>query len=392
VRVIVDQIGDTSVVTLAFSVGTIAVLLTLKRLAPAVPGALVAVAGGILLVVLADLDEHGLQLIAEVPSGLPTPLTPSFDHVEALLPGAFGIAIMCFLETVSVARQMRRAEDPDIDNDQELVANGLSCVGGAFFRAMPSAGGFSQSAINQSAGARTQLSELVTAALAVACALFLGGVLSDLPQATLGCLVFVAVLGLIQPAELVRFYRLNRLEFWLAAITAVAGLVFGLLPAVLLGVLLTLYLVLRELDRAGLTELQPTAGDADLRVAGDDGTAAVPGLMILRYDAPLYTGNIRGVHRKILAAVDASPVPPEVVVLDASAVGALTVTVIDAVPALDRELVRRGVTFWVASLPPRALATAKLLPRWSELDADGRLHATSLASVRAFRQRVAATR
>ena len=189
VRVVVDQVGDVSVATLVFSAGTIAVLLAVKRFAPTIPGPLVAVVGGLLLVRLADLEDHGVALIAKVPSGLPTPIWPNFDHVEALAPGAFAIAIMCFLETVAVGRQMRRSEEPEIDNDRELVANGLSCVGGAFFRGMPSAGGFSQSAINQSAGARTQVSELVTAGLAVACALFLGGLLSDLPQATLGSMV-----------------------------------------------------------------------------------------------------------------------------------------------------------------------------------------------------------
>ena len=123
---------------------------------------------------------------------------------------------MCFLETASVAGAVRRRDEPPIDNDQELAANGLACLAGSFFRAMPSAGGFSQTAINQRAGAVTQLSELVTALLAVACALFLGGVLSDLPQATLGCMVVVAVAGLIKPSELRRFWRLDRVEFWVA--------------------------------------------------------------------------------------------------------------------------------------------------------------------------------
>jgi sulfate permease, SulP family len=291
IRVVVDQFGDLSVATLVFSAGTIAVLLAVKRFAPTIPGPLVAVVGGILLVQLAHLDEHGVALIANVPSGLPTPVWPNFDHVEALAPGAFAIAIMCFLETVAVGRQMRRGEEPQIDNDRELVANGLSCVGGAFFRAMPSAGGFSQSAINQSAGARTQVSELVTAGLAVACALFLGGVLSDLPQATLGGMVVVAVLGLIKPAEFVRLWRLSRVEFWIAVVTAVAGLLFGLLVAVLIGVVLTLFLVLRGLDRAGLTELHPTAGDDDMRIAGSADAEAVPGLLVLRYDAQFYTAT-----------------------------------------------------------------------------------------------------
>jgi hypothetical protein len=150
---------------------------------------------------------------------------------------------------------------------------------------MPSAGGFSQTAINQRAGARTQLSELATVGLAVACALFLGSVLSDLPQATLGCIVIIAVLGLIDPAEFVEFWRLSRLEFWIATVTAASGLVFGLLPSVLVGVLLTLLLILVELDRVGVTELQPTPGDYDVEPAGVR-TTAVPGLLILRFDGP----------------------------------------------------------------------------------------------------------
>ncbi len=99
-----------------------------------------------------SIDEHGVALIAPVPSGLPTPIAPALDGITRLLPGAFAIAIMCFLETASVAGTVRRPDEPAIDNDQELAANGLSCIGGAFFRALPSAGGFSQTAINQQQG------------------------------------------------------------------------------------------------------------------------------------------------------------------------------------------------------------------------------------------------
>jgi SulP family sulfate permease len=170
-------------------------------------------------------------------------------------------------------------------------------------------------------------------------------------------------------------------------VTAVAGLLFGLLVAVLIGVVLTLFLLLRGLDRAGLTELHPTAGDEDLRIAGSADAEAVPGLLVLRYDAQFYTANIRSLHRKIFATVDALPTPPEVLVLDYSAIQALTVTVVDEEPQLDRELTSRGITYWLAALNPRMLATARLLPRWRELDEAGRVFPTALAAVRAYRQR-----
>jgi sulfate permease, SulP family len=168
---------------------------------------------------------------------------------------------------------------------------------------------------------------------------------------------------------------------------SVAGLLFGLLVAVLIGVVLTLFLLLRGLDQAGLTELHPTAGDEDLRIAGSSDAEAVPGLLVLRYDAQFYTANIRSLHRKILAAVDDLPSPPDVLVLDASTIQTLTVTVIDEEPQLERELARRGITFWIAALNPRALATARLLPRWREFEESGRIFPTALAAVRAYRAR-----
>jgi MFS superfamily sulfate permease-like transporter len=250
---------------------------------------------------------------------------------------------------------------------------------------MPSAGGFSQTAINQRAGARTQLSELVTVALAVASALVLGGILADLPEATLGCMVIVAVIGLIKPAEIVRFYRLSRIEFWVFAITAGFGLCFGLLVGVLVGVVLTLYLVLHELNRVGLTELQPTTDDADVEVAGAN-TSPVPGLLVLRFDGPLYTANIRPVNDKLVRAVDATD-GTNVLLLDMSAVAALTLTVMDEMTTLEHALDERGITVWIAALPPRALATAKLTVRWDELRRNGQLFPTTLGAIHAYRGR-----
>jgi MFS superfamily sulfate permease-like transporter len=233
---ILRHLDDAHWPTALLSAGTIAVLLGVGRVWPAVPAPLVAVGGGIALVALFGLDDHGVALIPKVPHGLPTPALPAFDHVSDLVPGAIAIALMAYLETVSVARTVRRPTEPSIDNDQELVANGLAACAGAFFGALPPAGGFSQTAVNVRAGSRTQVSELVTVGLAVVTALFLGPVLDDLPQATLAAIVIVAVLGLIKPAELEFLARFDRVELFVAGLTAVVGLVAGLLVAVGVGV------------------------------------------------------------------------------------------------------------------------------------------------------------
>jgi sulfate permease, SulP family len=384
-RGVIDDLGEISWATVAVSTATIAVLVVLARLVPRVPAPLVAVVLGIVLVGGWSIDQHGVALIAPVPSGLPLPVVPAFDRVGDLAGGAFAIAIMCFLETASVAGAVRRPDEPAIDNDQELAANAVSCVAGSFFRAMPSAGGFSQTAINQRSGATTQLSEVVTALLAVACALFLGGILSDLPQATLGGMVVVAVAGLIKPSELVRFWRIDRLSFWIAVVTGGAGLIFGLLPAVVVGVVLTLGLVLHELDQVGVTELQLAPGGDDLRVAGPS-TRPVPGLLVLHLDGPLYTANVRGYHRRALAAIDAAD-HPDTVVIEASAMGAASVTVIDQFADFEREVAARHAELWIAALPPRALAAAQQAPRWTPMASAGRLHPTALAAVRQYQAR-----
>lgn len=382
----VRHLGDAHGTTVLLSAGTIVVLLGLSRVLPQIPAPLVAVAGGILLVALFGLDDHGVALIAEVPSGLPAPALPAFDRMDALLPGAIAIALMAYLETVSVARTVRGPSDPSIDNDQELTANGIAAVAGAFFGSLPPAGGFSQTAVNQRAGARTQVSGLVTVGLAVAAALFLGPVLDDLPEATLGAMVIVAVVGLIKPADFAFLARFDRLELFVAVVTAAVGLTFGLLIAVAVGVAANLLLVLRELNHADVDELRPLADGGSL-VPAAAGLDPIPGMLILRIGAPIYTANARGVQGKILDRVAAASPAPSVVLVDATVVGVLSVTGLTVFRELEQRLDEQGIELWFSSLPPRALLQAHQLPGWDRLADGGRLHPTAADAVIAYQAR-----
>lgn len=378
---VLDDLADISWATVGLSLATLAVLVGLATLAPRIPAPLVAVVVGIVLVRIWAIDEHGVALIAPIPSGLPLPVVPGLDRATELLGGAFAVAVMCFLETASVANAVRRRDEPAIDNNQELAANGVACVFGGVFRAMPSAGGFSQTAINQRAGSRTQFSEIITALLAVACALVLGGLLSDLPQATLGCMVVVAVIGLIDPGELRRYWRVDKVSFWIATLTAVAGLVLGLLAAVLVGVVVTLILVLHQLNSFGVTELQPAVGGDTLDVAGPN-TVAVPGLLILRVDGPLYAANVRNVCTAIVTAVEKAE--PSTVIIDASTATTLTVTVIDRFEELGKQLADLDTRLWIAALPPQAQVTAHRTHYWHQLVDNGHVYATTGAALHAY--------
>lgn len=352
--------------TIALSVGSIAVLVVLRRVAPRIPATLVVVIGGILLVWLAHIDDAGVSLIAPVPSGLPTPGLPDLGQAVALVPGALAIAVMAFLESASVARSLRQVSDPPVDSDQELLATGAANTVGAFFGTMPAAGGFSQSAVNQSAGARSQLATVVTVMLALLVALFLGPVLSLMPEATLAAMVFVAVAGLIDIPELVRWARISPIDFWIALSVAVIGLTAGLLPAVAIGVVVTLILVLRELNVPRMSVVGSTAG-----------------VLGVRLERGLYTANAMANERKILDLVDAAPEPVRAVVLEMAHQEVMTITVLDALENLDRELSQRGAVLHLTTLPAPASAVAARTTWFQRIGAAGRVHESVEAGVRA---------
>lgn len=345
--------------TVALSAASIAVLVLLRRFAPRVPASLVVVVGGILLVGLANIDARGVELIEPVPSGLPVPGIPDVAHTLDLLPGALAIAVMAFLESAAVARGIRKTDETAIDADQELLATGAANVVGAFFTTMPAAGGFSQSAVNQSAGAKTQVSSLVTVLLAILVALFLGPVLSLLPEATLAAMVFVAVAGLIDIPLLVRWARISPIDFWVALVVAIFGLVAGLLAAVALGVVVTLVLVLREINTPRLSV-----------AARAEGTVAI------HLGRGMYTASALANEQAVLDLVAAEPRPVSTIVLELSRQDVMTITVLEALQDLDRELVAVGATLHLAALPASAVVVAEKTPWFAGLAATGRVHAS----------------
>jgi sulfate permease, SulP family len=373
-----SKLGDANTATVVVSVAALATLLVLRRVAPQVPGPLVVVGVAILLVALTSIEDHGLALIDEVPSGLPTPTAPMWGDIGLLLPGALAIAVMAFMETVLVARAQRQRSELPIDSDQELLANGIAALVGGFSQCLPPAGGFSQSAVNQRAGARSQLAGITTAVLAVLVALFLGPVLDDLPQAVLAAMVMVAVVGLVSVAEFRLLLRIDRAEFWVAAVTAAVGLTAGLLLAVALGVILTLVLVLRQLSRAQVRPLHPRPGGGWTTNA-PEGAAAGPsydGLLLLHLDASLYTGNAQPTQDAVLAAVlDADP-RPRAVVVEASSVHHVSIPFLDAVDGLHTDLAEEGIALFVTSLPAEMLEVARRSPSFAAFERAGGVQPT----------------
>ncbi len=367
---VVEELPDLDPATAVLGVVSVLLFVVLSKTVPAVPAPLVVVALGIVVVAVGGDAVDSITQVPPVPEGVPAPDLPPLDHLAALFPGALAISLMVFLETVSVGTAMRARTDPPIDSNRELIAAGSANLVGAFTHALPSAGGFSQTAVNARAGARSQLSGLTTGVLAVAVALFLGPVLDLMPDTTLAALVIVATLSLVKPAEFARLARIDRMEFWLASGIAVVALVVGLLAGVLAGVLFTWFLVLRELNSA---HVEP--------VAHPD--ASRHGMLVLRSVTGLYTGNVQPTMRAVLALVAEQPPPSGVVLLDLGDVRRLSVTVLDALREMDHTLAENGTTLVVCGLWPSALDTARRTTWWASWEAEGRVAESVDAAVAA---------
>jgi sulfate permease, SulP family len=350
------QLGDANPATVALALGGRAVLLALRRWAPKVPGPLVVAVAGIALGALTDLEGRGVALVGPVRGGLPGFELPSLSGSVALLPAAAGIALMSFIESISAARAFAAKTDPPVDADRELLALGAANLGAGLFQAYPAGGGTSQTAVNDGAGAKTRLAGVVTAAVTVLALTLLAPLLADLPQAILGAIVLVAAIGLVNLAPLRRIRAIRQRDFCLGLVALVLGVLRGVLEAVVISLLVLLH----ELDHPRI-------------VAGE----RAPGLLVIRPEGRLFFADARRVVDRIAAiAADRRP-QPRVVLLDLSAVNDLELTALERLADLAEDLHGQGRALWVAAPSQGPLEmlrrSAELLGR-TDLEADtGRL-------------------
>jgi sulfate permease, SulP family len=354
------QLGDANPATVVLALGGLAVLLALRRWAPKIPGPLVVAVAGIAVAALTDLEGRGVALVGPVRGGLPRFELPDLAGAAALVPAAAGIALMSFIESISAARAFAAKTDPPVDADRELLALGAANLGAGLFQAYPAGGGTSQTAVNDGAGARTRLAGVVTAAVTVLALTVLAPLLADLPQAILGAIVLVAAIGLVNLAPLRRIRAIRQRDFWLGLVALVGVLVLGVLRGVLEAVVISLLVLLHELDHPRIV-----AGERAL------------GLLVIRPEGRLFFANARRVVDRITAiAADQRP-QPQVVLLDLSAVNDLEMTALERLGDLAEDLHGQGRALWVAAPSQRPLEmlrrAAELLGR-TDLQADtGRL-------------------
>jgi anti-anti-sigma factor len=334
----------------------IALLMGTERYFPRAPAPLIAVAAGIIAAYFLGLQAHGVELVGRVPQGLPNITVPAFSFAAPLWPGALGIALMSFTETIAAGRAFAKSEEPALKANQELLATGLANVGGAFLGSMPAGGGTTQTAVNRLAGARTQVAELVTAGVGLVTMLLLSPLIALVPQATLAAVVIVYSITLIRPEEFRAILRIRRTEFtW--ALTAFAGVaLLGTLKGIIVAIVVSLVALAYQSVDPPVHVLQRKPGTNVFRPRSVDHPEdeTFPGLLLLRLQGRIFFANAEQIAQKIRPLVD--EVKPTTVILDLSGVSDVEYTALKMLTEAEERQRERGISMWLVGLNPEVLA------------------------------------
>ena len=368
---IVHHLPKTSLATLAVGLTIIVFLLGMERLLPKVPAPPLAVAAAIAGVYLLHLQHRGVELVGHIPQGLPSLMMPDFSLISVLWPGALGIALMSFTETVAAGRAFARKGEPAPRANTELIATGLANIGGALLGAMPGGGGTTQTAVNVSAGARTQLAALVTAAMTLVTIFFLAPLVAMMPQSALAALVIVYSFRLIRTIEFHDILRIRRTEFsW--AIVAFAGVVaVGTLKGIIVAIIVSLATLAYQVADPPVYVLRRKPGTNVFRPQSPEHSddESFPGLLLLRPEGPIFFANAAQIAHKIEPLVREAQ--PKVVAIEASGVLDMEYTAVKMFTQLAKRQSQHGVQLWLIGMTPRVLAIIQRSPLGQLLGREG---------------------
>lgn len=356
---VLQHVPETSLITLAVALATFAVLIGMDRLWPHSPAPLVAVGGGIAASWLLGLSALGVSTVGAIPQGFPSITLPDVSLIEALLPGALGIALMSFTETIAAGRAFADPADPPINANRELVATGAANLAGALFGAMPAGGGTSQTAVVRASGGRSQKASLVTAAVAVGTMLLLAPLLALMPHATLAAVVIVYSVVLIKPAEFRAIRQVRTMEFRWAAVACIGVLLLGTLKGIVVAIIVSMIGLASQVTDPRVSVIVRKRGADVLRPLSPDhpDDETFEGLLILRPEGRLFFVNAQNVADKINALI--GQYKPRVVALDMSRVPDIEYSALQALAEGEKRASDRGVTVWIAGLNPGALEVAR---------------------------------
>jgi high affinity sulfate transporter 1 len=357
------HLDETSGATLAVGIGALVLLFAGERWFPRVPGGLLALVLGIGVSAAFSLSQHGVAVVGAIPSGLPSfsvPHPPS-SHLGTLLAGAAGMLLVVYSESLGAAQNFALKHGYEIDANQELIALGVANLGSGVIGGLPAGGSLSQSAVNDGAGARSEVSPLVATVLAIVTVLFLTPVFKNLPEAVLAALIIHAVSHLWKIAEFGVYRREQRLEFWIGLATLAGVLTIDVLPGLVIGIVSMILLVAYQASRPHVSVLGRVPG---VRNAWGDAERhpdyeRVPGVLVLRLEAPLFYANASLVADAVKWLIGESEPLPRAVVLDFGPNGHLDITSSEKLVELVQSLHSAGIDFALAEMRKPAMEAAR---------------------------------
>jgi SulP family sulfate permease len=359
---IFQHLPDVVVPTLLLALATLVLVFVLEHYFPRSPAPLFAVVLGIAASGLLVLKQSGVELAGNIPSGLPTPVLPDLSLVLTLWPGAMGIALMAFIESIAAGRVFVRQGDQRLDPNRELIALGAANLAGSFFRILPAGGGTSQTAVNDKAGARTQLAQLMTALIVLAVLLFLSPLISLMPQATLAAVVVATTVGLLSPKEFFAIVRIRKAEFWWSIAALVGVVVLGTLDGILVAVGISLLTLMYAANHPPIYAVGRKPGTSVFRPLSPENPEdeTFPGLLIVRTEGMMTFASAPRIRETLWELIEEAK--PRVLLLDLRAVPNIEYTALKLMSDFNEKVKERGITLWLAALNPKALEVVKRSP------------------------------
>jgi high affinity sulfate transporter 1 len=337
--------------TATIGLSSLAMLLVLKKCFPRIPAGLTTSTVAVLAVTLLNLHQYGVETVGRLDSGLPSLHVPkmSFADLSFLGTGALAIALLGYCESLGAAKAAGRQVGGDIDSNKELIALGGANVGSAICGGFVAVGSLSKTSVAIDAGAKTQLSSVVQAALVLLTLAFLMPLFTNLPQATLAAIVISAMLSLANFAYLRRLYFVSPGEFCAAATALVGVLVLGVLPGLGLGVGLTAIMLTYRSSYPNTAVLGKMPGVEVYRdVARHPEAQTIPGVLIFRFDASPFFANAAHLERHLKACLRHCSPSPSAVIVDCESMNSIDSTAMDMFIALHAELQARLIVLYFA--------------------------------------------
>lgn len=347
-----QKIGEIDPFTAAIGVGSIAIIILLRKWKKTFPSALVVVGLGSIVTYAFGLNEHGVAIVGNIPEGLPSfELTNmSWTDFELLFPTILVISLVGYMESIAVAKAIANKHGYKVDPNQELIGLGVANIGGALFKSYPTTGGFSRTAVNDQAGSRTGMASIISAVIIALTVLFLTPLFYYLPSAVLAAIIMVAVAGLFDTFEMKHLWETDQKDLALLAITFIATLALGIEEGIAVGVLISLGLVIYSSTKPHSTELGRLGETRNFRNINRYQEAKTEEqILVYRFDSQLYFANVEHFRNTIDTLIQPKGEQLKLVVLDASAMNSVDSTGVHALQELIEDLKERGVELYFAA-------------------------------------------